>query len=91
MGFGGAGSMNIVLKNNKNLLSNHKREKFKNLIGDYKVNRNVVNNFPTATPQLLKSIRERMVFENEQRQKRKIIVFVSIITALITLTAIVLS
>lgn len=91
MAFGGVGSMNIVLKNNRNLLSNHKREKFKNTLGTYTKRKKLEYNFPKASPQLLKSIRDRMIFENEQRQRIKNIVFVSIITVLITLFVIVLS
>jgi len=89
MGFGGAGAMNATIKNNRNLLNNPKREKFKDSHGSYKSVK--LKNFPKASPQLLKSIRERMVFENEQRQRMKNIVFVSIITVLITLFVIVLS
>jgi len=35
MGFDGSGSMNLVLKNNRNLLNDVKREKFKNSLGSY--------------------------------------------------------
>ena len=92
MGFGGSGSMNIVIKNNRNLLSNAKREKFKNALGSYSTN-GVKPEFklPKASPQLLKAIREKMIFENEQRQRKKNIIFAFILIALMTLLVTVLS
>ena len=81
MAFGGVGSMNVVLKNNRNLLSNHRREKFKNgLVGKWKGK--VTYDLPKASPQKLRSIRERIQFENEQRKRKQIIVFVSIVFVL---------
>ena len=91
MGFGGSGSMNIVMKNNRNLLSNTKREKFKNALGSYSEGEKPEFNLPKASPQLLKAIREKMIFDNEQRQRKKNIVFAFIIIALITLLVTVLS
>ena len=91
MGFGGVGSMNIVMKNNRNLLRNGNREKFKNGLGSHSVSEKLEFNLPKASPQLLKAIREKMIFDNEQRQHKKNIVFAFIIIALITLFVMVLS
>ena len=91
MGFGGSGSMNIVMKNNRNLLSNAKREKFKNELGGYSTGVKPEFNLPKASPQLLKAIRDKMIFDNEQRQRKKNIIFAFILIALITLLVTVLS
>jgi len=92
MGFGSIGAMNATIKNNRNLLSNAKREKFKNALGSYSTN-GVKPEFklPKASPQLLKAIREKMIFENEQRQRKKNIIFAFILIALMTLLVTVLS
>lgn len=82
MGFGGSGSMNVVLKNNKKLLN--KREKFKKTLGGYGKSKKPEYDFPKAQPQTLKRIRERMIYENEQLLRRRIIAFVAICIILIT-------
>jgi hypothetical protein len=82
MGFGGSGSMNVVLKNNKKLLN--KREKFKKPLGGYGKSKKPEYDFPEAQPHTLKRIRERVIYENEQILKRRIIAFVAICIILIT-------
>ena len=91
MGFGSIGAMNATIKNNRNLLRNVKREKFENSLGSYSEGEKPEFNLPKASPQLLKAIREKMIFDNEQRQRKKNIVFAFIIIALITLLVTVLS
>ena len=76
MGFGGYGSVNIVLKNNKNLL--RKRKHFETSLGGYSKTEKPVYKFPVSTPHKLRSIKERLERENKQRQLKQIIV-VSII------------
>ena len=73
--------MKVVLKYNGSLLSNPKPKKFKNgLVGKWKGK--VTHDLPKASPQKLRSIRERIQFENEQRKRKQIIVFVSIVFVL---------
>ena len=84
MGFGSAGSMNVVLKNNRKLRRNVNREKFQRTFGKYKLTGKPEFNFPKAQPHTIKRIRERMIFENEQILRRRIIAFVAICIILIT-------
>lgn len=90
MGFEGVGYINTVMKNNRMLLNNHKREKFKGGLGTVKKQK-VEYNFPDASPQQLRQIREKMKFENEQLQKKKTIVFLIIILALFMTVTIIVS
>lgn len=90
MGFGSVGYMSTVMKNNRNLLSNHKREKFKNgLTGTW--GGKVEYNLPKASPQQLRQIREKMKFENEQLKRKKTIVFLVIVITLFMVVTIVVS
>ena len=83
MGFGSSGSMNVVLKNNRNLLNNHRRKKFKNSLGSYAFKKKPEFNLPKATPRMLRPIRERLQFDNERIRKRRIIAILSIAVVLI--------
>ena len=82
MGFGGAvQSMISSLKNNETMRS--KRTKFKNTLGGNNSESKTEYNFPEATPEMLKKLRERL--QKEQRQqsiKQTIILVVSIIITL---------
>ena len=91
MGFGSIGTMNATIKNNRNLLRNVKLEKFENAIGSYSKGEKPEFNLPKASLQLLKAIREMMIFNNKQRQRKKNIVFAFILIALMTLLVTVLS
>jgi len=82
MGFGGSGSMNVVLKNDKKLLNT--REKFKKTLGGYGKGRKTEYDFPKAQPHVLRRLKERMKHENEQILKRRIIAFIAVSIMLIT-------
>ncbi|PTM09720.1 MAG: hypothetical protein DA407_05220 [Bacteroidetes bacterium] len=82
MGFGGSGSMNVVLRNNKKLLS--KREKFKKTLGGYVEGKKTEYDFPKAQRHMLKRIKERMIYDNGQILKRRIIAFIAVSIILIT-------
>jgi len=83
MGFGGsAAAMNVVMKNNRNLLK--RRKKLKDTLGSYARSEKPEFDFPEATPQVLTGIRERLLLENELIRKRRIIAFVTILSVLIT-------
>jgi len=82
MGFGGSGSMNVVLKNNRKLLN--KREKFKKSLGGYSYKEKPEYDFPKAQPHTIRRLKERMIYENEQVLKRRIIAFIAISIILIT-------
>lgn len=84
MGFGSSGSMNLVLKNNRKLLRNVSREKFKRTFGAYRSKGKTEYDFPKAQPHTLRRLKERLVYENEQILKRRIIAFVAICVILIT-------
>lgn len=72
MTFGSAGSMNVVLKNNRKLLP--KRDKFKTSLGGYKFNK-LEFDLPTATPKKLRDIKVRLKEERKKRQTKIVIVF----------------
>ena len=83
MGFGGsAAAMNVVMKNNRNLLK--RRKKLKDTLGSYGNNEKPEFDFPEATPQVLTAIRERLLLENEIIRRRRIIAFIAIASVLIT-------
>lgn len=84
MGFGGSGSMNVVLKNNRKLLRNVSLEKFKRTFGVYRLKGKQEYDFPKAQPHTLRRIKERLVYENEQLLRRRIIAFIVICIVLIT-------
>ena len=84
MGFGGSASINVVMKNNRNLLSNPKREKFKYSYGLASFGKKPEFNFPEATPKVLSDIRERLLLENELIRRRRIIALIAIGSVLIT-------
>lgn len=72
MGFGGVGSMNLVIKNNRNLLS--KRKKFKTVLGSPS-NKVTEYNLPKSTPRQLNDIKLRL--QSERRYRNIIIILVS--------------
>ena len=74
--------MNVVLKNNRKLLN--KRERFKRTLGGYDKGRKPEYDFPKAQPYFLRRLKERMIHENNQILKRRIIAFISIAIILIT-------
>jgi len=76
--------MNVVLKNNRKLLRNVNREKFKKTFGTNKPSGKIEYDFPKAQPHMLRCIKERLVYENEQLLRRIIIAFVAICVILIT-------
>ncbi|WP_412984139.1 hypothetical protein [Pontimicrobium sp. IMCC45349] len=79
MGFGGAASMNVSLKNNRNLLS--KRDRFKNRLSGNTKGKSVTYNLPQAKPHVLKEIRERIKREQKDRQK-KVVMIVSLLLSI---------
>jgi len=82
MGFGGsAAAMNVVMKNNRNLLK--KRKGLKDTLGSYSSGEKPEFDFPEATPQVLSAIRERLLLENEILRRRRIIAFTVIASVLI--------
>ncbi len=82
MAFGAFSSMNVVIKNNKNLLL--KRDRFKGIVGNKSSGKKLEYNFPEAKPHVLKRIKARLIEERKQRTKKRVIV-------LITFTIIVVS
>lgn len=81
MAFGGTGSMNIVLKNNRMLL--RKREPFKRSLGGYSDNKTEYN-LPQASPQLLRHIKQRMVEERRARYLKILVVLSLLIVTIVT-------
>lgn len=85
MGFGGsAQSMITILKNNEKMRS--KRTKFKKTLGGNNSNEKTEYNFPEATPEMLKKLRERL--QKEQRQqalKQFILMGISLIIIVVLL------
>lgn len=90
MGFGNVGYMNTVMKNNRNLLRNHSREKFKRSTSTLRSEK-VAYNLPKSTPQSLRQIREKMKFENERLEKKKTIVFLIIVMTLFIVVTTIIS
>lgn len=82
MGFGGVGSMNVVLKNNRRLLP--KRDKFKHVPGGYGKDK-VDYNLPESTPRVLSSIREKIKQEQRKLLLKRSLVTVGVIVVLVTL------
>lgn len=61
-----------------------KRETFKKTLGGYGEGEKTEYDFPKAQRHTLKRIKERMIYENGQILKRRIIAFVAICIILIT-------
>lgn len=85
MGFGGVGSMNMILKNNRNLLSNPKRQKFKNRLGGYDKNSKTEYDLPEAKPHVLHLIKAKVIAEQKARERKIIIIFSIVFISLVTL------
>lgn len=81
MGFGTSSSMNVILKNNRNLL--HKRDRFKNTLSTDNDNPKPI--YRKASPQVLRSIRRRMKEENTRRRNKIYFVFAFIMLTLISI------
>jgi len=82
MGFGGSGSMNIVMKNNRNLLK--KRKKFVNTLGGYDSSKKTEYNFPESNKRVLRDVREKVKHENKEIFKKRVIVFSFLVILLIS-------
>jgi hypothetical protein len=75
MGFGGsAQAMITILKNNEKMRS--KRTKFKNTLGGNNSNEKTEYNFPEATPEMLKKLRERLQKEQRHQSIKQFIILV---------------
>lgn len=85
MSFGSIGSMNMILKNNRNLLSNPKREKFKNRIGAYDKNSETEFDLPEAKPHVLRYVKANVIAQQKARERKVIIVFSIVFVSFVTL------
>ena len=85
MGFGGTGSMSVVMKNNRNLLSNPKRKKFKRSFGGFSKEPQIQIGGPTASPQTLRAIREKLIREHKERMRLRFAIMSIIAVTLITI------
>lgn len=85
MSFGSIGSMHTILKNKRNLLSNSKREKFKNGIGGYDKNRKTEFDLPNAKPHVLHSVKANVIAQQKIREKKIIIIFSIVFISLVSL------
>lgn len=85
MSFGSIGSMNTILKNNRNLLSNPKREKFKNRIGGYDKNSKTEFDLPEAKPHVLHSVKANVIAQQKARERKVIIVFSIVFASFVSL------
>ncbi|NQX84890.1 MAG: hypothetical protein HRT67_03120 [Flavobacteriaceae bacterium] len=86
MGFGGVASMNTVLKNNRNLLSNSKRDKFKNSIGrSNKKEKTKLVDLPRARRHQLRAIKAKMMSQRRIRAVKVGVVFSVVFGGLIAL------
>jgi hypothetical protein len=75
MGFGGAAqSMITILKNNEKMRS--KRTKFKKTLGGNNSIEKTEYNFPEATPEMLKKLRERLQKEQRHQSIKQFIILV---------------
>jgi hypothetical protein len=83
-GSGTMAAMNATIRNNRKLLRNVNREKFKRTFGKYRLKGKPEYDFPKVQPHTLRRIKERMIYENEQIFKRRIIAFIAISIILIT-------
>ena len=71
MSFGAVQSMISSLKNNEKMRS--KRTKFKNTLGGNNSESKTEYNFPEATPEMLKKLRERLQKEQRQQTLKQVI------------------
>ena len=81
MGFGGVGSMNVVLKNNRKLLP--KRDRFKRQIADYK-NVKIQFKVNSVQPHKLKRIKTRLQNEQKHLMQKRLFVFGLLMVVLLT-------
>ena len=86
MGFGGAaGAMNTVIKNNRNLLSNPKRDKFERSLGGFSNTSQTRIGGPTASPQTLRAIKEKLVRSHKEKMRIRFFIMSVIAVTLITI------
>jgi len=83
MSFGVVQTMITTLKNNEKMRS--KRDKFKRPLKSRYPKTKPEYNFPKATPEMLRSIRERLIKENKIRMTKVIILTIILFSALIVL------
>ena len=82
MGFGGVGSMNVVLKNNRKLLN--KRKGLKSIYKDGIYERDKTKcEFPESSPRVTQDIIKRLHEERRLRNIKRILVFGLVISSVI--------
>ncbi len=82
MGFGGAATMNAVIKNNRNLLKKNKRVRFKKERSNFNLNQDY--QYPKATAKQLRDLKFKLKAENRERQIKIYAIVCFIILCLIT-------
>lgn len=85
MSFGSIGSINTILKNNRNLLSKPRRRKFKNRIGAYDKISKTQFDLPRAKEYQLRSIKAKIIAQQKIRERKITIVFSAVFVSLTTL------
>ena len=78
-------AMNIAIKNNRKLLS--QRDRFKNRLGGYNVDKKTEYNLPNATTKQLKDIKKRLKEERKIRMLKVIILTVILFFGLLCVFA----
>jgi len=79
-------SMISTLKSNKRIMLD-KSKRFRKTLGGYGKNKKIEYDFPEATPEILKKIRERIQKERKQTLIKSLILF-AVITSILTLIVI---
>jgi hypothetical protein len=82
MGFGSSGSMNVVMKNNRNLLK--KRKRLVNTLGGYDPSKKTEYDFPKSNKRILRDVREKVKRENKEIFIKRIILFSFLVVCLFT-------
>lgn len=84
MAFGSSGSMNVVLKNNKKLLS--KRDKLKSLGGfNDKDEEKEQFNFPESSSKRVEAYKQRFLLEKRHKQFIQIIIYCLVLAISVSL------
>jgi len=76
------GAMNSIIKNNRNLLK--KRKRLVNTLGGYDPSKKTEYDFPKSNKRILRAVREKVLRENKEILKKRIILFSFLIVLLIT-------
>lgn len=76
--------MNVVLKNNRNLLSKRKREKFKQSVGGFSNPVKLEFNYPKASLSDLRLIKTKLIEEQRIKQRKVIMIFALISIIILT-------